>query len=196
MQPQDPQLVEEFYELTEHPEAVPVIWHELENGWTADTVFDIWGPLFPLGIFIGLLCLAGVTYCVLRIWQIRQAEWASFGKAAATVYAEDIPRTHLRWRRVMEHANSDDEHKWRLAILEADIMLNELLDLQGFKGETMGDKMKQVNRTQFNTIDDAWEAHRARNKIAHEGTEVPLSERDKNAIMTMYERVFREFEFI
>ena len=194
--PPEPPIVQEFYEFTEHPDAVPVLWHELEHGWSADTVFDIWGPLFPLGLFIGLLCGAGIVYCALRIWQIRQAEWASFGKAAHTVIAEDVPRTLLRWRRVLEHARSDDEHQWRLAILEADIMLNELLDLQGYKGETMGDKMKQVSRTQFNTIDDAWEAHRVRNRVAHEGSESPLTEREKNAVINMYERVFKEFDFI
>lgn len=186
----------EAYEIVERPEAVPVIWHELQYGWKPDTVFDIWGPLFPLGILIGLVCGAGVIYCALRIWQIRQAEWATFSKIAHTVTHEDIPRTQLRWNRVLEHAQSDDEHKWRLAILEADIMLNELLDLQGYKGETMADKMKQVNRAQFNSIDDAWDAHRARNRVAHEGSESPLTEREKNHVINQYERVFKEFGFI
>ena len=39
-----------------------------------------------------------------------------------------MPRTQLRWNGILEEANSDDERKWRLAILEADIMLNELLE--------------------------------------------------------------------
>ncbi len=192
----DPSAVQEFLEYTERPEAVPVIWNELRTGWTPETVFDIWGPLFPLSLLIGLLCGIGVAYCALRIWQIRQSEWASFSKVAHTVAAEDIPRTQLRWNRVLEHANSDDEHKWRLAILEADIMLNELLDLQGYRGETMADKMKQINRTQFNSIDDAWEAHRMRNRVAHEGSEYPLTERDKNHTINLYERAFKEFGFI
>ncbi|MFZ2887039.1 MAG: hypothetical protein WA021_04440 [Minisyncoccia bacterium] len=188
--------VQEFYEFTEYPEAVPVIWSELKTGWTPDTVFDFWGPLFPLALLATLLGIIGVIYCALRIWQIRQAEWADFRKVQQSVATEDVPRTQLRWNRVLEHANSDDEHQWRLAILEADIMLNELLDLQGYKGETIAEKMKQVSRTQFNSIDDAWEAHKVRNKIAHEGSEHRLSERDKNHVINLYERVFKEFGFI
>lgn len=194
--PQEPEIVQEFYELTERPEAVPVLWNELRTGWTPDTVFDIWGPFFPFSLLLSLICCAAIIYCALRIWQIRQAEWAQFSQAAHTVAGEDIPRTQLRWNRVLEHAQSDDEHKWRLAILEADIMLNELLDLQGYKGETMADKMKQVPRAQFNSIDDAWEAHRVRNRVAHEGSEHRLSEREKNTVINLYERIFREFGFI
>ncbi|HWO07326.1 MAG TPA: hypothetical protein VNM40_01945 [Candidatus Paceibacterota bacterium] len=188
--------VEQFYKYTEHPEVVPVLWRELTQGWTSETVFELWGPIFPFAMFITLLAGVGIIYCALRIWQIRQAEWAGFRKAQRTVAAEDVPATQLRWNRVLEHANSDDEHKWRLAILEADIMLNELLDLQGYKGETMAEKMKQVDRANFNSIDDAWEAHKVRNRVAHEGVEYHISEREKNKVINLYARVFHEFGFI
>src|SRR6185503_4430834 len=106
---------------------VPLIWRDLKDGWSAETVFAFWGPLFPAGLLIALIASVGIVYCVMRVWQIRQSEWAGFRKVQHTVSSEDVPRTQLRWRRVLDHASSDDEHKWRLAILEADIMLNELL---------------------------------------------------------------------
>lgn len=183
-------------ELTEQPEWIPLIQESVTTGWKSETVFDVWGSLFPVAIFLTLLFIAGIVYSAMRILQIRRAEWAGFRKAAHTVAAEDVPATHLRWRRILEHAQSADEHKWRLAILECDIMLNELLDLQGYKGETIAEKMKQVPRTQFNSIDDAWEAHKVRNKVAHEGVEYHISERDKNHVINLYERVFKEFGFI
>jgi hypothetical protein len=182
--------------LTEQPSLVPVIKREFMTGWTPDTVLEVWGVLLPLALVVTLLFSAGIVYCTMRILQIRRQEWAAFRKAAHTVAHEDVPATHMRWNRIMEHANSEDEHKWRLAILEADIMLNELLDLQGYKGETMAEKMKQVPRTQFNSIDDAWEAHKMRNKVAHEGVEYHIDEREKNRVIGLYTRVFREFHFI
>lgn len=185
-----------FLELTERPELVPLIAREVKEGWSPETVFELWGVLFPLSMFLTLLFIVGIVYCAMRILQIRRAEWATFRKAAHTVAAEDVPRTHQRWNRILEHAKSDDEHQWRLAILECDIMLNELLDLQGYKGETIAEKMKQVSRTQFNSIDDAWEAHKVRNKVAHEGVEYHISERDKNHVINLYQRVFKEFGFI
>lgn len=188
--------IEEFLVVTEQPDFAASIQSEVVTGWTPTTVFQLWGPLFPAAVVFSLLLLVGIVYCALRIVQIRRIEHANFHKHAHTVEAEDIPRTRLRWNRVMEHASSNDEHKWRLAILEADIMLNELLDVQGYKGETMGEKMKQVNRADFNSIDDAWEAHKMRNRVAHEGSEITLTERDKNRIIGQYARVFNEFGFI
>lgn len=188
--------VKDVLQLTNQPQAVPIIVQEMQNGWTPGTVYSLWGNLFPALIFLALLFGVGIIYCTIRILRIRRAEWAGFRRAAHTVIAEDVPRTHLRWNRILEHARGTDEHTWRLAILEADIMLNELLDLQGYKGETIAEKMKQVSRTQFNSIDDAWEAHRARNKVAHEGVEYHLSEREKNHIVNLYQRVFKEFGFI
>jgi hypothetical protein len=188
--------VEEILQATEKPELVPVIEREVMTGWTPETVFAIWGPLFPAGVIISLVLAAGIVYCVLRIFQIRRIEQANFRKAGRTVEAGDVPRTQLRWNRILEHARSEDEHQWRLAILEADIMLNELLDVHGYKGETIAEKMKQVNRANFNSIDDAWEAHKVRNRVAHEGSEHPLSEREKNRVLTLYQRVFNEFGFI
>ena len=75
-------------------------------------------------------------------------------------------------------------------------MLGELLDSLGYKGETMADKMRSVDRANFNTIDLAWEAHRARNQIAHEGLQQPLAAREARRIIGLYERIFREFRFI
>jgi len=35
----------------------------------------------------------------------------------------------------------------------------------------MGDKLKAVEKSDFNSIELAWEAHKARNMIAHEGSD-------------------------
>lgn len=155
-----------------------------------------WEVYVPIALFITLLLAVGIGYCIIRIFQIRKLERMAFETAAHTVRAKDTPKTTLRWQRIMDQMESGSEHNWRLAILEADIMLNELLDIQGYKGETMADKMKQVDRARFNTIDAAWEAHKFRNRVAHEGSDLKLEERDVNRIMSLYSRVFREFKVI
>ena len=115
---------------------------------------------------------------------------------AHPVAAKDVPQTQLRFNRIRDEVSGEDEHKWRVAILESDIMLNELLDILGYKGETMGDKLKGVPRSAFNTIDIAWEAHKARNQIAHEGSGYALSAREARRLVGLYEQVFREHGFI
>lgn len=158
--------------------------------------YQDWGILVGVSIVFSLLFAALVIYCAMRIIEVRRHERMRFEAAAHPVAAHDISRTQLRWNSILEEANSDDDRKWRLAILEADIMLNELLDVEGYRGETMADKMKQAHPSTFHSIDDAWEAHRVRNRIAHEGSAHLLSGRETRHVIGLYERVFREFKII
>ena len=165
----------------------PGIWDNLVRDW------QVWTAL---SLFISLLLAALVIYCVVRILQIRRHENARWEAAQQPVESRELSKALLRWKRIVEEVGSENEQNWRLAILEADIMLGELLDTLGYKGETMADKMRAVDRANFNTIDLAWEAHRARNRIAHEGLKEPLSAREARRIVGLYERIFREFKFL
>lgn len=162
-------------------------YNSLYHYWT------LWIAIVAMGT---LLLSAAIIYCWLRIMQVRRNERAKWQAAAHTVAAKDIPKTQLRWNRVLEQIHSDSEQNWRLAILEADIMLNELLDVLGYRGETMADKMKIVNRSRFHSIDLAWEAHGIRNQIAHQGTLKSLDSREARRTISLYEKVFKEFQFV
>ncbi len=161
-----------------------------------DHIFQQWALFVAISIMVSLLLGVLCLYCGIRIWQVRQHEREKRLALAHPVIVGDIPKTQLKWNHIREQAASPDERQWRLAILEADIMLNEVLDVQGFKGETMADKLKQANRSTFRTIDQAWEAHQVRNRIAHDGQSYPLDERHARRTIGMYEQVFREFRFV
>ncbi|QQG38232.1 MAG: hypothetical protein HYS26_01605 [Candidatus Kaiserbacteria bacterium] len=175
---------------------VPSLLAQTSAPGTYDALLGAWYTWTVLSFALSIPFLAVVIYTFIRIMQIRTAERRAVAAAQRTVAAEDVPRTQLRWNRVLDQASSSSPEGWRLAILEADIMLNELLDLQGYKGETMADKMKRVERGDFNTIDDAWEAHKVRNRVAHEGSAHELSPREVRRIINLYERVFKEFKYI
>ncbi|MDO8481506.1 MAG: hypothetical protein Q7S75_00265 [bacterium] len=172
-----------FLEQTSSPER----YNSLVSGW---------GAFVSTSMVISLIFMAVIIYCFVRLRQVRHMEHMKFKAAQHPVAKQDIPRTQLRWGRIVEQANSDNEQNWRLAILEADIMLNEVLDLKGYVGDTMADKMKQINKGDFNTVDDAWEAHKVRNAIAHKGSAHQLNDREVRRIIGLYERVFKEARVI
>jgi len=101
-----------------------------------------------------------------------------------------------KWKLVEDHINSDDANKWKLAIIEADIVLSELLDTFNLPGNSIGEKLKAVSVNEFSTIEEAWEAHKIRNAIAHEGSEFLINQREAKRVIGLYEKVFREFEII
>ncbi len=101
-----------------------------------------------------------------------------------------------KWEIVLKHINSENPADWRLAIIEADIMLEDLLQASGYHGETVGDRLKAVEPSDMLTLDNAWEAHKIRNRIAHSGSDFDLNEREAKRVVTLFESVFKEFEII
>ena len=100
-----------------------------------------------------------------------------------------------RWERIIQLVNSTAPSDWKIAIIEADMILEEMVAAMGYKGENLGEQLKTIERSDFETLDDAWEAHKVRNQIAHEpGFE--LTQREAKIIVGLFENVFREFQFI
>ncbi len=101
-----------------------------------------------------------------------------------------------KWQLVESHINSLNQSDWKLAILEADIMLAELLESMALPGESVGEKLKAVEQSDFTSINEAWEAHKIRNAIAHEGSDFLITEREAKRVVSLYKIVFDEFEII
>jgi hypothetical protein len=101
-----------------------------------------------------------------------------------------------KWQLVQSHINSLNQSDWKLAILEADIILAELLESMALPGDSVGEKLKAVEKSDFTSIDEAWEGHKIRNAIAHEGSDFLITEREAKRVISLYHTVFDEFEII
>jgi hypothetical protein len=114
-----------------------------------------------------------------------------------TAVSEPAPNPmQKRWQKILQLSESQNSSDWRLCIIEADIILDELLSKLQLPGNTMGEKLKAVESSDFLSIDSAWEAHKARNNIAHQGNDFLLNQRETARIISLYESVFKEFKMI
>ncbi|MDP3735567.1 MAG: hypothetical protein Q8R39_04025 [bacterium] len=151
----------------------------------------------PYSIGLSLILATLITYSIIRITQMRTEE-----REILRVHHEEVHRARAgavrneKWQRVLAHIASPNQSDWRLAILEADIMLEEMMSGLGYHGETLADKLKSVEKSDFLTIESAWEAHRIRNEIAHAGGDFLLSEREAKRAIDLYRQVFDEFRCI
>lgn len=104
--------------------------------------------------------------------------------------------TNPKWIQIEKNMQSHNMSEWRVAILEADILLYEMLSQMGYEGNSIGEILKNVDKANFVTLDDAWKAHRIRNIIAHEGANYELSKDEAERTIRLYKRVFDEFYFV
>lgn len=105
---------------------------------------------------------------------------------------EEKPITNdkaTRWQKILDAVNSDQENNWKIALMDADILLEEVLTEQGYGGSGVGEKLKQVSPEQKEYVQYAWEGHKVRNSIAHQADYV-LSQREARQAISMYERFF------
>ncbi len=152
--------------------------------------------LYIFGMVLSLFFIVLIVYSLIRL---RQVEHEGFHikevheqETHSKVVPAEAPQDD-RWQGIMTLAYGSSEGDWRRAILEADIMLFDLLREQGYQGDTVADQLKGANPIQMTTLDLAWRAHKMRNDVAHQGENLHLTERDVRATIDYYKRVFEEF---
>lgn len=165
------------------------------NGSSGDSLIAQGWFIFSLiSGFICLLLLFGIVYYYYRIKDLEEYEeevlFSTIKKREPQMLATD------KWQRIKLMIDSHNPSDWRQAIIEADIMLDQLITGAGYQGNSLGEKLKNVERGDFPKIQEAWDAHKVRNEIAHRGSDFILTRREALRAMNLYEQVFSEFYFV
>lgn len=167
--------------------------HATTLDYTAFQAFlaHVWLGIVIVGYVVSVLGLVLIVYLMMRLFELRRREEEFYrtplvapGKASAT---------NPRWEHITKLMEGENPSGWKEAIVEADILLDDVLTRQGYEGNSMSDKLKNA---EFSTLEDAWEAHKVRNQIAHQGSTFDLSETLARRTISRYEAVFREFRAI
>ena len=152
----------------------------------------------PISIVISGLLIFGIFYALRELTKVRQELNLRFHSHKDPIAEHAIfeSKSKKRWEKILDYLESSNMSDWKIAILEADIMLEEMVDRIGYPGESLGEKLKNVERSDFNTVDKAWEAHKIRNTIAHEGQSFTITLGEARRIIGLFEEVFQEFRYI
>ncbi len=180
--------VKDFFSGSQSP-AVTETPSQAGASLNAGDLFSSFQNLFSI-IFLILVTI--IMYSLVRWWETIRDQKKKV-KEMHRKPEEITVSKNERWQIVLNHLNSGNPPEWRLAVLEADNILAEILENRGYQGEGIGEKLTNSN---FNTIEDAWDAHKVRNRIAHEGVDFALTEHEARRVIALYERVFMEFNAI
>ena len=156
------------------------------------TLALIWLWIIIVGYALSVIALFSIVYSMVRLHELRERE----EKYYSTVISDPATSggVNPRWQHIESLANGASASEWREAIIEADIMLDDALARQGYIGDGVGEKLKSVEPSELTSLNSAWEAHKVRNQIAHEGSAFDLSEPLARRTIAHYESVFRELK--
>lgn len=99
------------------------------------------------------------------------------------------------WNRIVEMFRSQNPSDWRLAILDADMLLEKMINSLGYQGETFADKLKSIHPADHPWLQNAWDVHLLRNRLAHESG-VQLDQRQIYNAFKTYESIFYTTGFL
>lgn len=147
-----------------------------------------------MGAVLTIILLVLIVYVQIRLHQVEHEGFHMLEAQARHGHEPEVETHHgnARWDTIVALANGASESDWRRAILEADIMLGDVLTTMGYPGASVGEQLRHANPIQMTTLDLAWKAHKVRNEVAHKGETMGLSERDVRATIDYYKRVFEE----
>lgn len=139
------------------------------------------------GIAIAFIALVGLVILGGVIWIRRTMSSGSSNWEEA-----ERKRFQKAWDELQQLAKVGGAPGRKLAMIEADKLVDTVLRKVGYPGETMAERLK-VAEYQHPLIKNMWTAHRWRNQLVHEA-HFTLTERQTQEALKAFEAVLRSFK--
>lgn len=166
-----------------------VVFGEIWQVITASALFAVaqWFlmlyALVLLADVILLVVLRGVTSNLKTQW---------YGTERPLVSKSTVQR---RFESIMARLDSENPSQYKVAVLEADQLADELLSGSGYAGQNMGERLKGIHPGQIESYEDLLAAHATRNRIVNEQN-FALSRAEAQGILEKYRTFFIEMEML
>ncbi len=160
---------------------------------------NLWSTLGTISILSSIIFLVIIIFSLVRIREIQLEEKREMDHEINEALKKEQEKNrdeNPRWHYVLTLTESPNDSDWRVAIMEADSMLEELLREKGISGDTLAELLEGARSNGYLHIQDAWDAHLVRNQIAHQGINFPLSQIEARRIMKLYQNFFEELGVI
>ena len=104
-----------------------------------------------------------------------------------------VKKTFKQWIKITKKLETNKEADYKLAVIEADGLLDNVLEKMGYKGETTADRLKQLTSDILPDLDKIQEVHKIRNNIVHD-PDYQFTLDDAKKVVATYEKAFRDLE--
>ena len=105
----------------------------------------------------------------------------------------NLEKLNQNWQNVLNHLNSANESEWKLAIIEADKLIDDLLVQKGYQGESLAERLNMVDKKNMKSFELLWEAHKVRNRIAHR-LDFKINRNEALKVISYYGEALKDLE--
>jgi len=104
-----------------------------------------------------------------------------------------VRKIERAWRKIKASLETGLESEYKLAVLEADNILDDILKRMGFTGETLGEKLRNLTAAILPNIEEVKQAHQIRNNIIHDPA-YKLSLEEAKKVLEIYEKALTDLQ--
>lgn len=148
-------------------------------------------PFLIFKIVMAFFSLLFFAFIVILMVKLKAAQEESDSPPKALKAVIDKEGLERKWSIIAKKSESLKTGDWKLAVIEADKFLDDLLKRLGYGGESMGDRLKKLDAGKIAGLDQIWRAHKIRNDIVH-NSEYEPSKGEIDFALETYERALQD----
>lgn len=137
--------------------------------------------IFSSLLLIGFIILALIKTTWLKrliIWDLEEfLTYRPFG----------LRKVERDLQKIKTKLETEMESEWKLAVIEADKILDDILSKMDIGGTSLGERLNKLNTDSLPNVEEVKEAHKIRNNIIHDPT-YKLSLEEAKRVISIYEK--------
>ncbi|HAT74132.1 MAG: hypothetical protein US30_C0006G0029 [Candidatus Moranbacteria bacterium GW2011_GWF2_36_839] len=161
-------------------------------GFYNSTFFSI--VKFILGIY-AMVVLADIVLLLIQRGLSGDLRETSFGMNVPPELVGKKGKLRKKWNKIREGIKSSEEANWKIAIIEADEIIDDLIRRMGYAGENMGERLAEITPGQIENIEELKRAHETRNQIIHDEA-FKLTKEQAEETLGYFENFLKYFEVL
>ncbi len=158
-----------------------------------DPPMEGWLFLVRLGFWVTILVLlGGIIFFIIKSSWIRYSilyDAAEF----LTFRPFGVKKIEKQWTTIRSRLDTGLESEYKLAVIEVDNMMEDILKRMGYSGETLGERLKGLTAATLPNIEEVKAVHQIRNNIVHD-PDYRLSLEETKNVLEVYEKAFRDLQ--
>ena len=153
------------------------------------------GWLFILkAVFIlaSIALVVAIIYCSMRCSYLKFMLFIDASEIL-TYRPFGLKRIEKDWNKIKARLDTGLESEYKLAIIEADNMMDSVLKRMGYGGENLGERLGSLTSATLPNIEEIKEVHQIRNNIVRDPNYTVTLD-DVRKIMDAYEKGFQDLQ--
>ena len=128
--------------------------------------------LLPFKIYFTLLFVVGLGVGLYYYHHYLKLKKTMIAEKYKKIQMEIVTNADLQRRleSILSYQKSNDINELKIAIIEGDVLVEEILRLQGFQGDTLAGLLSEATLDAIPGVDKLWRFHRLRNVLVHDST--------------------------